>query len=422
MSDAFWTIVLGILANVSCAILGCFLVLRRMSLLGDAISHAMLPGIAVAFIFTGKVTGLPILFGAMLFGLLTAWLTEVLASSKQVNEDASLGIVFTSLFAVGILLLQKYARGTDLDPACVLYGNIETAILDLFPLGSTWLPRVLPTMLVALGLILLFVLLCWKELKISTFDTPLAFALGKKPGMIRYILLALVAGVSVSSFEAVGAMLVVSMLIVPAATARLLTDSLRGMLGWSSLIAAISAIVAYPLAVRWNSSFAGVSSLVVGGIFALAFLFAPKYGLVFTLLRRFKLTMRIIEEDLLGLLYRRELEAREHDQTVHDDWQRASEGWKGRIALWRLFRKQLVRDEVGVIHLTESGRERAVQMVRAHRLWESYLEQNMALPMDHLHVAAHQVEHYVGPELREEIEAQLDHPTTDPQGRMIPKK
>src|SRR5687768_10617054 len=144
-SLAIWTIAVGVLCNVPCAILGCYLVLRRMSLLGDAISHAVLPGLAVAFLLTGSINGIGMAIGAGVLGVLTAYLTQLVHKTADVPEDASMGVVFTSLFAVGVILITRAASSVDLDPGCVLYGLIEFVPLDTVPWFGVEVPRAVQT-------------------------------------------------------------------------------------------------------------------------------------------------------------------------------------------------------------------------------------------------------------------------------------
>src|SRR5262249_15091179 len=154
----------------------------------------------------------------MAFGLLTAFLTHTLASFGNVPEDASMGAVFTGLFALGVILLTMFARQVDLDPKCVFEGIMEFVP---FRLGQI-LPKVVAMLALTLGVIVLF----WKELKIASFDPALARTMGINPTLIHYLLMALVAGVTVSSFEVAGSILVIAMLIVPGACGHLLSDRL----------------------------------------------------------------------------------------------------------------------------------------------------------------------------------------------------
>ncbi|HWA98627.1 MAG TPA: metal ABC transporter permease, partial [Pirellulales bacterium] len=242
---ALWTIVLGAITNVACAMLGCYLVLRRMSLMGDAISHAVLPGIVIGFLWSHSLVGWGVFLGAVALGLLTASLSHGLTSYARVPEDSSMGVVFTSLFALGVFLLTNLARNVDLDPGCVLYGLIEAAPLDTVSCWGVEIPRTLAPMLAALTLTCAFVVLFWKELKLSSFDPALATVMGLRANVVHYLLMAMVAIVTVASFEAVGSIIVIAMLVVPAATAHLLTDRLRSMMLVSVGVAVVSSVFGY---------------------------------------------------------------------------------------------------------------------------------------------------------------------------------
>lgn len=415
---AFWTILVGILAGVSCSLVGCFLVLRKMSLLGDAISHAVLPGIALGFLLSGKISGPAIVVGAMVMGLLTAYLTQVLSNAVKVQEDASLGVVFTTLFALGVVLISVKARNVDLDPGCVLYGLIEFTPFDLTSIFGWEIPQAAMTLGVTTLFVLLVIILCWKELKLASFDPELSTSLGYPASLLHYLLMALTAGVTVASFEAVGSILVVAMLIVPAATAQLLTDRLKTMLLAASLVATVAAILGYWGGEWWNSSVAGMMAVSAGVLFFLALMLAPKYGLLARLIKQLGLTFRILREDVLGTLYR--------NQERHGLGLKGADLLPGKSSMLRwmtlraLLSRQLVKLDQGLVSLTTSGQDRALQLVRAHRLWETYLQQNIALPSDHLHAPAEKMEHYVGPVLLDTLAQDLRQPAHDPHGREIP--
>ncbi|MFN4258452.1 MAG: metal ABC transporter permease [Gemmataceae bacterium] len=424
---ALWTIVVGVVCNVSCALVGCYLVLRRLSLLGDAISHAILPGIVLAFLLTGEITGWPIILGAMALGVLTALLTQALCQFGDVPEDSSMGVVFTSLFALGVVLIARAAYHTHLDADCVFHGKIEFVALpgNTETILGVEVPWVLRTMAPVLVLTIAFIILLWKELKITSFDPALATALGINATLVHYLLMALVAGVTVSAFEAVGAILVVAMLIVPGATAHLLTDRLGTMMLGAALVAMLSAVLGYVGAVLANTSVAGMMAVMAGGQFLLAVLFAPRQGLCAKLLRNLKLMLRIQGEDYLGLLYRL-AEARQQGADpetlarIRATWP-APRGWLGWLAVRGLrWQGALRRGADETPQLTEAGWKRAASLVRAHRLWETYLEENLPLPADHLHEPAHRMEHFLSPELQRDLEEQLRHPPVDPHGKTIP--
>jgi manganese/zinc/iron transport system permease protein len=414
----FWTITVGILVNVPCAVVGCYLVLRRMSLLGDAISHAVLPGIALAFLLSRQVHGAPILIGAMVLGVLTTFLTQALHELGRVPEDSSMGIVYTSLFAAGVLLMQNAAPQVDLDPGCVLYGAIEHVAADTVSLGGWEVPRALQTLAPVLLFTLGFVLLFWKELKITSFDPELATALGINATLMHYLLMALTAGVTVAAFEVVGSVLVVAMLIVPAATAHLLTDRLDWMVVWAVVVAMLAAVLGAAGSLWLNVTGAAMMAVAVGLLFGLAVLLAPRHGVLSKLLRNGKLALRIACEDVLGTLYRRE-EAAGRGQEPPP--RRLPGGLLGWLAAPLLVWQGLVRREAGGnLRLTPQGKERAAALVRGHRLWEAYLQEHLGLPLDHLHEPAERMEHFLDPQLQNELAAQVHRTDVDPHGKTIP--
>ncbi|HEY0008085.1 MAG TPA: metal ABC transporter permease, partial [Tepidisphaeraceae bacterium] len=237
-----WIVLTGAACAMACALLGNFLVLRKISLMGDAISHALLPGIVVAFLLSGSRASVPMFIGAAGAGILTAWLAEWLRGRAKVDEGASLGVVFTSLFAIGLILLQQFASQIDLDVDCVLNGDLESSIIEhTLSIGGYDVPQVLAVLVVVLVINLAVVVIFYKELKISSFDPQLATTLGINARLMHYLLMSLTAVTTVAAFEAVGPILVIAMLIVPAATAYLLTDRLPVMIALSLVIAAMSA-------------------------------------------------------------------------------------------------------------------------------------------------------------------------------------
>jgi manganese/zinc/iron transport system permease protein len=274
-----------------------------------------------------------------------------------------------------------------------------------------------PALVITLGLVALF----WKELKIVAFDPALAAAMGFSVNAIHYLLMAMVSGVTVASFESVGSILVVAMLVVPAATAALVTERLGWMLAWAAAIGATSAVFGYILAVPLATSVAGMMAVVAGIQFAAAVFFAPRGGLVSRWLRNLSLAVRIAAEDLLARLYRAEEAGGQRSELRGQQSQTTKDSVVARFARWRLFRRGWVsRDRLGELRLTSSGRNAARSLVRAHRLWESYLDTHFDLPRDHLHDAAERMEHYLGADLQEELATELAGRAVDPHGKAIP--
>jgi manganese/zinc/iron transport system permease protein len=426
-SNDLWIMLTGAVCAVSCSLLGCFLVLRRMAMLGDAISHAVLPGLALAFMITHNREMPAMLVGAMAVGVLTAFLSTGLAKWGRVPEDAAMGVVFTSLFALGVILITWVARDVDLDPGCVLYGLIEFVPLDMVNGLGIAMPRALVPLLALLVVNVSAVTIFHKELKIVSFDPYLATTMGISAVLVHYALMTLVAATTVVSFEAVGSVLVVAMLIAPGATAHLLTDRLSRMLWIAAIVALIAAIGGYLFAKLWNTSVAGMISVVAGGEFFLAALFAPRHGFVAKQAMRMALTFRISREDVLGMLFRwHEQESRATARagtlpalTAADVARGLAQGWLARLAVWSLSRGGLVA-ESGGLRLTPKGLERAAQIVRSHRLWEGFLAKHLALPLDHLHEPSERMEHFITPGIREELAADVGS-KVDPHGREIPQ-
>ncbi|MEX0978103.1 MAG: metal ABC transporter permease, partial [Pirellulales bacterium] len=240
-----WIVVAGILCAVASSLLGNFLVLRKMSMLGDAISHAVLPGLAAAFLISGHRDSLSMFVGAAAVGVLTALLTEWIRGIGKVDEGGAMGVVFTALFAIGLIMIVQAADRVDLDPGCVLYGAIELTPLDTVPLGPFQVPRVVVVLSIMLLINLAVVVFLYKELKVTSFDPALASTLGINASLMHYLLMTLVAVTAVASFESVGNILVVAMFVVPAASAHLCTDRLGVMIAMSAVFAAAAAVLGH---------------------------------------------------------------------------------------------------------------------------------------------------------------------------------
>jgi len=279
--DAFWIILSGSLVATTCSLLGCFLVLRKMAMVADAISHSILPGIVIAFFLTGSRDSMPMLIGAGILGLITTMLIEFLHRVAKVQSDAAIGITFSSLFAIGVILIALFADQVDLDQDCVLYGEIAYVPLDtiITEAGTDLGPRVVWIAGGVLLMVLVFILIFYKELLITSFDPAFAAVTGLSTATWHYALMSLVSLTTVASFEAVGAILVVALMIAPPATAYLLTKKLTVMLFLSVLLGIIASVGGYYLAEWLDASIAGAMTMVAGGLFLLALLFGPEEGI-----------------------------------------------------------------------------------------------------------------------------------------------
>jgi manganese/zinc/iron transport system permease protein len=274
LNPEFAVILTALLAASACALIGSFLVLRSNAMLGDAISHGVLPGLVVAFLLTASRNVVPMFVGAVVMGLVTAYLTEILDRTNRLYRDAAMGVVFTLLFAVGVILVALFADYVELDQDCILYGEIAyTPWNTLIIAGNDYGPRPLWILSVVLVADVLFVVLFFRQLRICSFDPQMARAVGINERRWHYFLMTMVSLTVVAAFESVGAILVVAMLIVPGATAYLLTSRLVVTLILAVAIGAASALGGYYAASYFDASIAGFMSVVGGVIFAAAMLF-----------------------------------------------------------------------------------------------------------------------------------------------------
>jgi len=439
-----WIVVIAILASVSAAILGNFLVLRRLSLLSDAISHSVLPGLAAAYLLTGNRYSWTALIGAIAVGLITVWLTELIGQYGRVDEGASTGIVFTGLFALGLIMIVQAADRVDLDPNCVLFGDIELSPLDSIVTSVGVIPRSAIVLTVCLMLNILFVFLFFRLLRIATFDPQLASSLGVSPRLLHYALATLVAITSVCSFEAVGNVLVVTMFIVPPTIAFLLVNRLPMMIIVSAGVAAIAAVVghlsavAVPVMFGYKSTSTAAMISVVSGVFlALAILFNGKTGVMVQAIRRNQLAWSILRQDILALLFR-DGERGQSARTLTDITRTLlSQSWVTAMALrgliWRGFVTRVYEQDSAQVSnlqtsksgsvlgyaLSTEGRRHAQNLVRSHRLWEQYLA-TTGTQLDRIHAQAETLEHFTNPALRQQLDSETHRPQSDPHGKAIP--
>lgn len=266
-----WVVAMGFLVMLACGLLGNFLILRRLSLVGDAISHSILPGIVIAFLI-GKSRGPMVMFaGAVGAGLLTTALIEVIHQKSRIKQDAAIGIVFSTFFAIGVLLISLFAGHVDLDADCVLYGELGLVGMEsrVVLFGVETVPPQILIMAVVCLLVVAFIAIFYKELLVTCFDPGLATSLGIRPAIYHYALMGMLSVVVVSAFRAVGAILVVATLILPGATAFLLTNRLPRMLVISAFHAALSAVLGLHLGV-WLRCSIGAAMVVAGAILFVA--------------------------------------------------------------------------------------------------------------------------------------------------------
>jgi manganese/zinc/iron transport system permease protein len=284
-----WIALMGFLVAAACGLVGNYLILRRMALVGDAISHSVLPGLAIGFLLANSRSSTVMFLGALGAGLVTTFIIELIHRKSRVKQDAAIGITFSSLFAIGVIIISIFASKVDLDQDCVLYGEIGNVPLE-FPyvkLGSLTLG---PPPVVRMGVVAVCVAVMiaafYKELLISSFDPGLGMSVGINPTLIHYSLMAALSIVVVSAFESVGAILVIAMLVLPGATASLLSHRLPWILVLTVFHAAISSVLGVHLGLWLNCSLAGAMVVMGAVLFTLAWLFGPRHGLVRRWMRR----------------------------------------------------------------------------------------------------------------------------------------
>jgi manganese/zinc/iron transport system permease protein len=353
---------IAVVVSLACAIPGVFLVLRKMAMMSDAISHSILLGIVLAFFITKNLTSPLLIFGAALTGVLTVSLVELLNRSRLVREDSAIGLVFPLLFSIGVLLIARHAGDVHLDIDAVLLGELAFAPFDrLFIASHDIGPKSLYVMGGILLLNVFFILLFYKELKLATFDSGLSAALGFSPVLIHYSLMSLVSLTAVGAFDAVGSILVVALMIGPPVTAYLLTERLSRMMMLSGFIGIGGALSGYWLAHLLDASIAGSMATMIGFIFLLTFILAPDRGLLAIARRRARQEVDFAIEMLLVHLLNHEglpeaeRECRTDHLTEHLHW----ENQFIRKVLRTGEKRSLLEQDNGFLILTNEGRELA---------------------------------------------------------------
>lgn len=358
--------VIAAVVAAACALPGTFLVLRRMAMMSDAISHAILPGIVVGFFITHDLNSPLLILAAAATGVLTVFLVETLLATRLVKEDAAIGLVFPVLFSIGVILIARYAGDVHLDTDAVLLGELAFAPFDrLILFGHDVGPRSLYVMGGIAILNAICIITFYKELKLSTFDAGLAAALGFAPALLHYGLMTLVSITAVAAFDAVGSVLVVAFVIGPPAAAYLLTDRLGAMIGISLLVGVMSAIGGYWMAHLLDASIAGAMASMIGVVFTLIYVLSPRHGLAAAYARRQRQRWEFAEKMLtIHLMHHEGLpEAAEENRVEHlEDHLR----WDPRFArrvVRRAVEGGLVRRSNGHLMLTDAGRALAGEAI-----------------------------------------------------------
>lgn len=267
---------IAIVISISCSLLGVFLVLKKMSMLTDAITHTVLLGIVLCFFMVHRLDSPLLIVGASVFGVLTVYLVELLSSTKLIKEDAAIGIVLAFLFSLAVILISKYTANIHLDIDAVLLGEIAFAPFHLKEIFGYKIANALFTGGFVLIINILFIIIFFKEIKISIFDKVLASSLGLMPVLIHYLLMTMVSITAITSFEAVGATLMISFMVGPAATAYIISKRLKEMIFYSVVFGVISSIIGVNLAMKLDVSISGTISVTIAVIFLIVFFINKK--------------------------------------------------------------------------------------------------------------------------------------------------
>lgn len=409
----------SLLLGVCCGLLGSFLVVRKMALVGDALSHAVLPGVALGFLWNMSKDPVAIFVGATVAGLLGTTLVTWITRSTRLKEDAALGMVLATFFAVGICLvtmIQALPTGHKSGIDKFLFGQAAA-------LGADDVKLLAGVSVFSLAAITLL----YRPLLVTSFDPAFARAIGLPTRLLHELLMLLLAFSVVVALQAVGVVLVSAMLITPAATAYLLTDRMHRMLILASLFGLLSAATGAFLSFLGNNLPTG-PFMVLGAstLFLIAFFCAPKHGVLPRWWRHLSRSKRIQRENMLGAIYR----ALEDKGFAAEGVGLDSLGTRRREPLTvvrhqlaDLERNELVTLAAGgdEVFFTPAGRQRAVEVVRNHRLWELYLTNAADYAVDHVHDDAEKIEHVLGEEIVRQLERRLAFPSVDPHGKRIPE-
>jgi ABC-type Mn2+/Zn2+ transport system permease subunit/Mn-dependent DtxR family transcriptional regulator len=408
----------SMLLGISCGLLGSFIVVRKMSLVGDALSHAVLPGVALGFLWNMSKDPVAIFIGATLAGLLGTAVVSLIKQTTRLKEDTALGLVLASFFAVGICLLTMIQR--------LPTGNKSGIDKFLFGQAAAIGSGDVKLMAVVTALVVVVMLVFYKEFLVTSFDAQFARAVGFPAQLIHYAQMLLLAFAVVIALQAVGVVLVSAMLITPAAAAYLLTDRMHRMLLLAALFGMMAGALGAFLSFLGNNLPTGpFMVLAATAVFTGAFLFGPRHGVLARWWRQRSRTLRVQRENTLKSIYHvletrefkgegvslRELAERRRE-TLEEVAEQSQE--------LRTHGQATLHEDGNQIFLTPDGWQRACAIVRNHRLWELYLTNEARMAADHVHEDAEKIEHVLGEETVRELERRLEFATKDPHGRSIP--
>ncbi len=402
-------LIASLMVGISCGLIGTYIMLRRLSLIGDALAHAVLPGVVIGFMVAGK-SALSLFIGALAAGILTSILISFVERNSKIKEDTSIGIIFTGAFALGILLVSQLKQ-VHIDLSSYLFGDV---------LGVSDSDLLLSSIITVI--IIISVVLFYKQLLVTSFDPTMAHIIGISTAVVHYFLMTLLSMSIVAGLQSVGVILIIAMLITPPATSFLLTDKLKRLLLLSCFFGVMSSIIGLYLSYHFN--FASGASIVLVSVFffSMAFLFSPKEGIVIKSLRRRNNSRINLIEDIIKQISKGESGS---EVTVLAESLSVNLGIsrnKINQSLDKIVKMNLIEVSNGSFKLTDKGKKAAERLVRSHRLWETYISEKHIVNIEDIHQDAEKYEHILSDDLLAEIDEELGHPKQDPHGSPIPKK
>ncbi len=406
-------LIVGTLVAIVCSVIGCFIVLRKMSFLADAIAHSMLAGVIAGYLFIKILFGQQdphlgaMLIGAIFAGISTVAMVGFVTNFSRIKQDTAIGIMYTGIFALGAFAISIRAVGKHIK--IDIYHYIVGSVLSV-PDEELWL------LAIVASFVLSVVVLFYRPLQLTSFDPIMAASIGIPVLAVEYLLTACTSLVVVSGVQIAGVILVVALIITPAATAYLLSDRLDRMIILSAIIGVVGFWAGFALATIVGASPGASVVVMMTLIFLGALTFSPRYGLLADWIRKSGTIQQEIMEDVLGAILRSQGNAVPFSEIERNLTTRNP---KIRRAISILSRRDLVEVEGGKVTLTDDGRIEANRLLRAHRLWETYLEK-AGTPEEELHEIAHKLEHISDQATVEYLDDKLGHPLSDPHGSVIP--
>ncbi|MEM0942017.1 MAG: iron chelate uptake ABC transporter family permease subunit [Bacteroidota bacterium] len=406
-----------VLLSISSSIVGCFTFVKKKSLVGDVVSHAILPGICIAFIISDSKDPFFLIVGAFITGWTSILVMDAITRNTKIKEDAATGLALSVFFGVGILLMTHIQHS----------GNANQSGLDTFLFGKA--AALIGEDLVAFSIIaiivLLIVFLFFKEFKLISFDPNFAKAIGLPIKKMEILLTSVTVLAVVTGVQAVGVVLMAAMLITPAAAARFWTNQLSKMILLAALFGAFSGVSGAFISYSAPSMPTGPWMVMILSIIAIiSFFFAPKKGILIRQLRRVAIRRQLLEENLLKTFYRIGENSTNYFNKVNENDLGLIRNFSPKQltnGLKKLKKNGYINKALSQWYLTNDGYEKGKRITRLHRLWELYLTEYLRIAPDHVHEDADTIEHVITPELESRLEKLLDYPTTDPHSSAIPK-